>query len=134
MERNKGRIKGIEVHRVLAYSLKDILTLHPMASSDKKKEKLIRVLTKAAGEKGLEVRREHLSRGNSYRCKSGSCRVFGEKVFFLDRNLSLPQQESLLFELFDEQNIKFQLEQFRGLESDEVTSLRRFIEPPLKEA
>jgi hypothetical protein len=54
---------------------------------------------KAAAEKlGLRVREERLLREVGYRVRSGSCRVGGDEIIFLDRDLPLAAQVDVLVE------------------------------------
>ena len=65
----------------------------------------LRLLTNLLKEHGLSVRREKLSRGHSFRVKSGSCVFRGSEVLFVDRNLPPRQQVTLLAEFCLEHKI-----------------------------
>ncbi|OVE80151.1 hypothetical protein BVY02_01270 [bacterium J17] len=73
-----------------------------MSKTKTKKEKQseisVRRLVKALRNRGLEVRREPLSRGSNFRVKSGNCLLAGEKIVFVDRRLPAEQQISLLID------------------------------------
>lgn len=56
-------------------------------------EALCEELKEVARRLGVEVREEVLLREVGYRVRSGACRVHGEEVIFLDRNL--PPSERL---------------------------------------
>ena len=49
---------------------------------------------------GVTVRREHLSRGRSFRVRSGECSFSGEKHVFIDRRLPEEHQVSLFVDYF----------------------------------
>jgi len=49
--------------------------------------------------KGIEVRRENLTRGNSFRVKSGLCVLDGGKKIFIDRRMPESEQIRFLSEL-----------------------------------
>lgn len=54
---------------------------------------------KAAAEKlGLQIREERLLREVGYRVRSGSCRVGGEEIIFLERDLPATAQIDVLVE------------------------------------
>ena len=50
---------------------------------------------------GLVVREEILLREVGYRVRSGACRVRGEEVIFLDRNLTAPERLQVLLDALD---------------------------------
>jgi hypothetical protein len=58
----------------------------------------VKLLINSLKDLGWSVRREKLTRGPSYRVKSGFCKLFGEKVVFVDRQLPVKQQEAFLEE------------------------------------
>lgn len=62
-------------------------------------EKEVRKFIKCFKEQGFLVKREKLSRGLSYRVKSGSCTVVNDEVFYLDKRLDSEQQLGLLVDL-----------------------------------
>lgn len=62
---------------------------------DYQKEKVYKVLSSVLIEAGVQVRREELKRGYGWKTLSGSCRVHGDKVIFVDRRM--PQEEQISF-------------------------------------
>ncbi len=56
-------------------------------------------------ERGIAVRREKLSRGHSYRVKSGDCVFSGENMVFIDKRLPLEQQQSVIVDYLIDQRI-----------------------------
>jgi hypothetical protein len=64
--------------------------------SEKHDEQQIRQLQKLFRRHGITVRRENLSRGPSFRVKSGGCVLTGERIIFLDRRLPPDQQLNTL--------------------------------------
>ena len=61
-------------------------------------ERELNLLIEMLGSKGVEVRREKLSRGHSYRVKSGDCVFSGENLVFVDRRLPREQQLSVIID------------------------------------
>ena len=59
---------------------------------------LLEELKNAAEKLGLSVREERLLREVGYRVRSGSCRVRGEEVIFLDRGLPTNAQIDVLLD------------------------------------
>ena len=55
--------------------------------------------------RGIAVRREKLSRGHSYRVKSGDCVFSGENLIFVDKRLPLEQQQSVIVDYLIERRI-----------------------------
>ena len=66
------------------------------SKKDKELEEQFHGLAKVFEEKGIAVRREKLSRGPSFRVKSGECFLTGKKLLFVDKRLPVDQQISLL--------------------------------------
>jgi hypothetical protein len=58
----------------------------------RREEALCEELKEVAARLGLQVREEVLLREVGYRVRSGACRVHGEDVIFLDRNLSVGER------------------------------------------
>jgi hypothetical protein len=82
-------------------------------------EALCEELKEVARRLGLQVREEVLLREVGYRVRSGACRVHGETVIFLDRNLAPAERVQVL------------LEQLSGREIDTMyltPALRRLLE------
>jgi hypothetical protein len=65
---------------------------------ESKDEERIKDLCRAFCRKGIKIRRENLTRGQSFRVRSGDCLFSGERVLFLDRRLPAEQQLSMLFD------------------------------------
>lgn len=61
-------------------------------------ETQVRALERAFRSRGVTVRREKLSRGSSFKVKSGGCLLSGEKIIFVDRRLGDDQQLGILLE------------------------------------
>jgi hypothetical protein len=61
-------------------------------------EQKIKKIIINSNESGILVRREKLTRGPSFRVKSGKCMLTGKKLIFIDRRLPLEQQLSMLQE------------------------------------
>ena len=59
-------------------------------------EHKIRNLVKNLAIKGLIVRREKLTRGPSFKVKSGRCALSGKEIVFLDRRLPVDIQLQVL--------------------------------------
>lgn len=81
-----------------------------MASSKKSNEvkpqddSQLRVLGRILERHGVVIRRENLSRGSSFRVRSGDCMLSGSKHLFVDKRLPVQQQISLLVDyLLDSQ-------------------------------
>lgn len=75
-----------------------------MASKETISDSNIRRLQKIVQKSGIEVRRENLTRGSSYKVKSGVCQFSGKPLLFLDKRLSNDQQASVLVDyLLDNQ-------------------------------
>ncbi len=73
--------------------------------SEATEEQELRQLVRKLESSGMNVRREKLSSGPSFRVKSGSCQVFGERVLFVDRSLPVSQQLSFLTDYIAEHNL-----------------------------
>ena len=69
-----------------------------LSSQEKEQEFQVKLLSGILENKGFSIRRENLSRGHSFRVKSGDCVFSGQNVIFLDRRLPLEQQISLLID------------------------------------
>ena len=76
-------------------------------ASQTRDEGEIRVLIRRLRDRGIEIRREKLSRGREFRVKSGTARVFGQKILFVDRALPEQQQLGILVDYIIEQRIVF---------------------------
>lgn len=64
----------------------------------KEKESLLRDLSGILSSSGYSVRREKLKQGHGWRAVSGSCRVLGDKMVFLDRRLPADEQIDFLID------------------------------------
>ena len=60
---------------------------------------------------GYSVRRENLSRGHSFKVKSGGCLLAGEKLIFVDKRLPFDNQISLLVDYVKELNLNLSEEE-----------------------
>lgn len=81
----------------------------------KREEQQVKSLSQAFERRGVTVRREKLSRGHSYRVKSGDCEFEGEKHVFLDRRLPTDQQILVLVDYLLDFNF--------GLDEEELDAL-----------
>lgn len=88
-----------------------------LSKSEELEERDLRLLVKALERRGVNVRREKLARGPSFRVKSGRCEVYGEPLFFLDRALSPSQQLSLALDYIVENGIELSSEELAELRS-----------------
>lgn len=73
--------------------------------------KLMRILE----QRGISVRREKLSRGHSYRVKSGDCVFSGENLVFVDKRLPIEQQQSVIVDYMIERRISPDSEELQDL-------------------
>ncbi len=80
-------------------------------ASQTREEGEIRILVRRLKERGVVIRREKLSRGREFRVKSGTARVFGEKILFVDRALPEQQQLTILLDYILEHRILFTKEE-----------------------
>jgi len=80
---------------------------------EKEEEQKLRRLGRLLKERGIQIRREILSRGPAFRVKSGTCTVEGEGVIFVDKRLPVPQQTNLLLDFLMERQV--------GLTDEELT-------------
>lgn len=63
---------------------------------DPKKEGVFKQLAALLGQAGFEVRRERLRTGFGFKVVSGSCRVNGSQVIFVDTRLNQDEQLEFL--------------------------------------
>lgn len=61
-------------------------------------EQKIRKIINESSSSDILVRREKLTRGSSFRVKSGKCQLTGKKLIFIDKRLPIEQQLSMLEE------------------------------------
>lgn len=66
------------------------------SAQQREDDRFLRNLVKIFTGRGVSVRQENLSRGHSFRVKSGACKVEGQDVIFLDRRLPSSQQATVL--------------------------------------
>ncbi|HMO17516.1 MAG TPA: hypothetical protein PKA63_08360 [Oligoflexia bacterium] len=59
-------------------------------------ESQIKEIIKKYSRLGLSIRRENLTRGPSFKVRSGRCTLTGGQVIFIDRRLSAENQLSIL--------------------------------------
>ena len=67
-----------------------------MATGKSKQENKLRDLINTAKELNVEVRTEKLLREAGYRAQSGRCRVNGQEIILIDRNVPLRDQVEFL--------------------------------------
>ena len=92
------------------------------SEKEKEIEREIKNLSKIIESKGIRVRREKLSRGNSFKVRSGNCILTGTDHVFLDKRLPADQQMMLLFEVFGQKELTLSAEEASIL-SDKSRSL-----------
>ncbi|MCC6220503.1 MAG: hypothetical protein IT291_04585 [Deltaproteobacteria bacterium] len=63
---------------------------------EREQEAVVKDLAGIFESRGVTVRREKLVRGQSFRVKSGKCVFSGQNVIFVDKNLSLDNQKTVL--------------------------------------
>ena len=88
-----------------------------LSEKEKEKQRLrdFRFLSELAQKRGISVRREKLSRGYSYRVKSGECVFGGENLVFVDRRLPIEQQLAILVDYLIDSNISLLAEDAQAL-------------------
>ncbi|MDD2942803.1 MAG: hypothetical protein PHC51_07545 [bacterium] len=74
---------------------------------ERQQERCLRLICKLFATRGIVVRRENLSRGSSYRVKSGGCVLTGDNLLFIDRRLPCEQQFSMLADFADTTGMTF---------------------------
>jgi hypothetical protein len=72
----------------------------------RREEALCEELKEVAARLGVQVREEVLLREVGYRVRSGGCRVHGEDVIFLDRNLSVGERVQVLVDELAARNLE----------------------------
>ena len=82
------------------------MALASKASQEQQDERVIKLLSRAVAKQGIVVRREKLSRGSAYRVKSGDCVFSGENMLFLDKELPIKQQVTMLIDWLLDKNIQ----------------------------
>src|SRR5262245_15614802 len=88
----------------------------PMSGQQEKRdEQIIRRLQKVFRNHGIIVRRENLSRGPSFRVRSGDCLFTGERLVFIDRRLPADQQLSTLIDYIVSSDLKLSEEDLDSL-------------------
>ncbi|MCB0343880.1 MAG: hypothetical protein KDD66_02120 [Bdellovibrionales bacterium] len=70
----------------------------PLTAKEKKLEKQFKQISELFISRGIQVRREKLSRGPAFRVKSGDCAISGDNYIFVDRRLPIEQQSSVLID------------------------------------
>jgi hypothetical protein len=98
------------------------MTTNSKTKEEQNDERQIKILIKALKASGLEVRREKLARGDSFRVKSGACHFSGQNIIFIDSRLQTQQQLSILVDSIVERQIDLNLQNIQGL-SPSVRSL-----------
>ncbi len=76
-----------------------------LSAFERECEQKIRKIISNSSELGISVRREKLTRGPSFRVKSGKCMLTGNKLIFVDRRLPVEQQLGILTEEIGNQNL-----------------------------
>ena len=70
-------------------------------------ETAVRAIVKFLKKRGHDVRREKLSRGDSFRVKSGECCFKDKKLLFVDTRLPAEQQLSILTDYLADLGIEY---------------------------
>ena len=79
---------------------------------------LLEELKTLAAQLGIRVREEKLLREVGYQVRGGSCRIHGQEMVFLDRDLPLPERVEILLDELSR----------RQLDKESLSpSLRRFL-------
>ena len=86
-----------------------------MKGKDLSEETRFRRLSRLFEDRGVEVRRERLSRGPAFRVKSGSCMLSGKDLIFVDQRLPLDQQLVVLREYLETYNFELSGEELGTL-------------------
>lgn len=81
------------------------MSLKTKSKKELQEERELSRLIEILRERGIAVRREKLSRGHSYRVKSGDCVFSGENMVFIDKRLPLEQQQSVIVDYLIDQRI-----------------------------
>lgn len=81
------------------------MSLKTKSKKELQEERELSRLMEILRERGIAVRREKLSRGHSYRVKSGDCVFSGENMVFIDKRLPLEQQQSVIVDYLIDQRI-----------------------------
>ena len=81
------------------------MSLKNKSKKELQEERELSRLMEILRERGIAVRREKLSRGHSYRVKSGDCVFSGENMVFIDKRLPLEQQQSVIVDYLIDQRI-----------------------------
>lgn len=74
------------------------------SAQDQTKEQYIQMLSQMITDRGYQVRREKLKRGQGWSVQSGAAAVFGQPTVFIDRNLTLEDQLEVLIAQLKELN------------------------------
>ena len=78
--------------------LKHMKSIDKARAQQKEKESCLKELASILSSSGYSVRREKLKQGHGWRAVSGSCRVLGDKMVFLDRRLPADEQIDFLID------------------------------------
>ncbi len=97
----------------------------------KREEQQVKSLAQVFERRGVTVRREKLSRGHSYRVKSGDCQFEGEPHVFLDRRLPTEQQILVLVDYLLDFNFGLEQEELAALSASTRSLISSRTEPTL---
>ncbi len=89
-----------------------------MKGKDLSEETRFRRLSQLFTDRGVEVRRERLSRGPAFRVKSGSCMLSGKDLIFVDQRLPIDQQLAVLREYLEIYKFELTSEEIDTVASD----------------
>jgi hypothetical protein len=82
-----------------------------MKGKELSEERRFRRLSRLFETRGIEVRRERLSRGPAFRVKSGSCMLSGKDLIFIDQRLPIDQQFAVLKDYLETYNFELTSEE-----------------------
>ena len=91
------------------------MALKTLTKQEKIELEQVRILKKIIEKSGIQVRRENLTRGNSYRVKSGICMHDNTQLFFVDKRLPFAQQISMLTDLIIDYSIHIDADDLENL-------------------
>ena len=97
-------------------------------AQEKRDEQTIRRLQKIFRNHGITVRRENLSRGPSFRVRSGDCVLTGERFVFVDRRMPADQQLGTLLDQLVSYKLQLTEDELEDLPSTARAVLERVVE------
>ena len=101
------------------------MSISSKTKEEQQDEKQIKILIKALKSTGLEVRREKLARGDSFRVKSGACHFSGQNIIFIDSRLQVQQQLNVLVDSIVERQVELKIDSIQDLSP----AIRSLLQP-----